>query len=83
MIRTGKSLEISLLASLRRKSSVSAVISLVIILLAVLIRRSLVRRPKSNQLDRNDLHPKLVRLAIDQALSYLELRVSQRILMTL
>ena len=69
MIRTEKSLEISLrmslLVSLRRKSSVSAVISLVIMLLAVLIRRSLVRRPKSNQLDRNDLHLKLVRLAIN------------------
>ena len=65
MIGTGKSLGMSLLVSLRRKSSVSAIISLVIMLLAVLIRRSLVRRPKSNQLDRNDLYPKLVRLAIN------------------
>ena len=72
----------SLLASLRRKSSVSAVISLVIMLLAVLTGRSLVRRPKSNQPDKNALHPKLV-LAVDLALSSLELRVSQRILMTL
>ena len=52
-------------------------------LLAVLIRRSLARRPKSNQLDKSALYPKLVKLAIDLALNYLELRVNQRILMTL
>ena len=74
----------SLLASLRKKSSVSAVISLVIMLLAILIRRSLARRPKSNQLNRNALYPKLVlRLATNLTLSCLELRVSQRTLMIL
>ena len=77
MIRTRKNLGMSLLASLRKKSSVLAVISLVIMLLAVLIERSLVRRPKSNQLNRNALYLKLVlRLATNLTLSYLELRVS-------
>ena len=83
MIRTRKNLGMSLVVSLRKKSSISAIISLAIMLLAVLIRRSLVRRLKSNQLDRNALYPKLVRLATNLALSYLELRVSQRILMIL
>ena len=51
-------------------------------LLAILIRRNLAGRLKSNQLNKNALHSKLV-LAVDLALSYLELRVSQRTLMIL
>ena len=77
-----RSLGMSLLVSLRRNLSVLSVISQVTLLLAILIRRNLARKRRSNQLNKNALYLRLV-LAADLALNYLRLREIQRTPVTL